>query len=102
MSKRAMIVGTGSAIPEKILTNQDLEKMVDTTDEWITTRTGIKERHIAPEGIFTSTLGIEASQKALDMAKIKPQELDLIICSTVFPDQPLPATVSFIQVGLGQ
>ena len=101
MSKRAMIVGTGSAVPDKILTNQDLEKMVDTTDEWITTRTGIKERHIAPEGIFTSTLGIEASQKALEMAKIKPQELDLIICSTVFPDQPLPATASFIQVGLG-
>jgi 3-oxoacyl-[acyl-carrier-protein] synthase III len=101
MSIRAMIAGTGSAIPEKILTNKDLEKMVDTTDEWITTRSGIKERHIAPEGVYTSTLAIEASKKALDMAGIKPEELDLIICATVTPDQPLPATMSFVQTGLG-
>jgi len=101
MSIRAMIVGTGSAIPEKVLTNQDFEKMIDTSDEWIVTRTGIKERHIASKGMNPSTLAIEASRRALEMAGIKPEELDLIISTTVFPDQPLPSTATFIQMGLG-
>lgn len=101
MSLRARIVGTGSFLPEKILTNNDLEKMVDTSDEWITTRTGIKERRIAQEGINTSTMAIEASRRALEMANIKPEELDMIICNTISPDQPLPSTSCFIQTALG-
>lgn len=101
MKVKARIVGTGSSIPEKVLTNKDLEKMVDTSDEWITTRTGIKERRIAPEGINTSTLAIEASKKALEMAGVKAEELDMIICNTISPDQPLPSTSCFIQTALG-
>ncbi|OGF62263.1 MAG: 3-oxoacyl-ACP synthase [Candidatus Fischerbacteria bacterium RBG_13_37_8] len=99
--KRARIVGTGSYVPDKILTNQDLEKIVDTSDEWITTRTGIKERRIAPEGVYTSILAMEAAKKALEQAEVSPKELDLIICSTISPDQPLPSTAAFIQHGLG-
>lgn len=101
MRLKARIIGTGSSIPEKVLTNKDLEKMVDTSDEWITTRTGIKERRIAPEGINTSTLAIEASKKALEMAGVKAEELDMIICNTISPDQPLPSTSCFIQTALG-
>ncbi len=101
MKVKARIIGTGSSIPEKVLTNKDLEKMVDTSDEWITTRTGIKERRIAPEGINTSTLAIEASKKALEMAGVKAEELDMIICNTISPDQPLPSTSCFIQTALG-
>jgi len=101
MSRKARIIGTGSSIPEKVLTNKDLEKMVDTSDEWITTRTGIKERRIAPEGVNTSTLAIEASKKALEMAGVKAEELDMIICNTISPDQPLPSTSCFIQTALG-
>jgi 3-oxoacyl-[acyl-carrier-protein] synthase-3 len=98
---RARITGTGSAVPDKILTNHDLEKMVDTNDEWITTRTGIKERRIAAQGEYTSTFAILAARRALEMAGISPDELDLIILGTVTPDFPFPATACIIQHELG-
>lgn len=95
------IVGIGSFIPDSVLTNFDLEKMVDTSDEWIQTRTGIQKRHIAPDGMTTSTMAVEAARHALDMANVQAKDLDLIICGTVTPDQPLPSTASFIQQKLG-
>jgi len=98
---RSRITGTGSALPEKILTNLDLERMVDTSDEWITTRTGIKERRIAVEGQFTSTFAVEASRRALAMAGIQAAELDLIILGTVTPDFPFPATACIVQHEIG-
>src|SRR5579863_1625350 len=97
----AGILGTGAALPEKVITNADLEKMVDTTDQWITERTGIKERRQAAPDQKTSTLSIAAARKALEMAGVTPQQLDLIICSTISPDMPLPSTAAFIQRGLG-
>lgn len=95
------IVGTGSALPDKILTNFDLEKMVDTTDEWITERTGIKERRIADENTATSDLVAEASRKALAMAKLKPEDVDTIIVGTSTPDTVYPATACWVQKNLG-
>ncbi|OGR25209.1 MAG: 3-oxoacyl-ACP synthase [Desulfuromonadales bacterium GWD2_54_10] len=95
--KRPKITGTGSAVPEKVLTNLDIEKMVDTNDEWITTRTGIKERHIAVEGEYTSTLGARAAQEALRMAGIDAGDIDLIVVATVTPDFPFPSTACIIQ-----
>jgi 3-oxoacyl-[acyl-carrier-protein] synthase-3 len=88
-------------IPEKVLTNQDLERMVDTNDEWITQRVGIKERHIAAPNETTSTLGAHAARQALAEAGVAPEELDLIIMATVTPDVPWPATACFIQRALG-
>ena len=98
---RARITGTGSALPGKIVTNADLERMVETSDEWITTRTGIKERRIAVEGEFTSTFAVQAARRALEMAGIGPDELDLIILGTVTPDFPFPATACIIQHEIG-
>jgi 3-oxoacyl-[acyl-carrier-protein] synthase III len=98
---RAAIWGTGSALPSKVVTNAEMEKLVDTTDEWITARTGIKERRQAAPDESTSTLSISAARKALEMARVSPQDLDLIICSTISPDMPLPSTAAFIQRGLG-
>ncbi len=97
----AGILGTGVALPEKVITNHDLEKLVDTSDRWITARTGIKERRQAAPHETTSSLSVEASRKALEMAGIRPQDLDLIICSTISPDMPLPSTAAFIQRDLG-
>lgn len=97
---RACITGTGSAAPDRILTNGDLEKMVDTSDEWITTRTGIKERHIAVEGEYTSTFASRAGERALEMAGVRPEELDLIVVGTVTPDFPFPATACLVQDNL--
>jgi len=98
---RARITGTGSAVPEKILTNQDIEKLVDTNDEWITTRTGINERRIAAAGEYTSTFATLAARRALAMAGVSAEELDLIILATVTPDFPFPATACIIQDALG-
>jgi 3-oxoacyl-[acyl-carrier-protein] synthase-3 len=98
---RAGILGTGAALPEKVITNADMEKLVDTSDEWITTRTGIKERRQAGPHETTSQLSIQAARKALEMAGVRPIDLDLIICSTISPDMPLPSTSAFIQRGLG-
>jgi len=97
----ARITGTGSALPAKILTNAELAKMVDTSDEWITTRTGIKERRIAVEGEYTSTFAVEAARRALSMANVTPEELDLIIIGTVTPDFPFPSTACIVQNELG-
>jgi len=101
MELAAGILGTGSALPEKVLTNLDLEKMVETSDRWITERTGIKERHVAGPQDTTSTLSVKASRKALEMAGISAPDLDLIICSTISPDMPLPSTAALIQRDLG-
>ena len=95
------IAGTGSALPEKILTNAELEQMIDTSDEWITTRTGIKERRIAADGEYTSTFAAEAGRRALSTAGIEAEELDLIILATVTPDFPFPSTACIVQDLLG-
>jgi 3-oxoacyl-[acyl-carrier-protein] synthase-3 len=95
------IVGTGSYVPDRVLTNADLEKMVDTTDEWITTRSGIKERRIAPDWMCTSDMATEAARRAMDQAGVREDEIDLIICATITPDTPFPATACLIQKKLG-
>lgn len=99
--RRAKIVGTGFYVPDQILTNADLEKMVDTSDEWITTRSGIKERHIARADQVTSDMCLEAARRALRNAHLEPSDIDMIIVTTVTPDQPLPSTACFVQAGLG-
>jgi len=99
--KSAGIVGTGFYVPKKVLTNSELEKMVDTTDEWICSRTGIKERRIASEEQATSDLATVASQQALSNAKILPQEIDLIIVATLSPDMLFPATACLVQKNIG-
>lgn len=99
--RQAGIIGIGSFLPSKVLTNDDLEKMVDTSDEWIRTRTGILERRIADKDIASSDLGIQAAKKALKEAGIGPRELDLIICATATPDMFFPSTACLIQQELG-
>lgn len=95
------VIGTGSYVPEKKLTNLDLEKIVDTTDEWITTRTGIRERRIAAPGQSTSDLACEAARKALKSAHLKADEIDLIVVATITPDVVFPATACYVQHKLG-
>lgn len=95
------ITGVGSYVPEKELTNLELEKLVDTTDEWITTRTGIKSRRIAAAGQFTSDLGAAAALKALAMAGVTPEQVDLIIVATITPDMVFPSTGCLIQQKIG-
>src|SRR6056297_3385382 len=99
--RRATITGWGSYLPPNVVTNEELEKIVDTTDQWIQKRTGIKKRRIADEDTSTSDLALEASYKALEKANLDPKELDLIIVSTVTPDMPFPATACIIQEKLG-
>lgn len=94
---RARIIGTGSFLPEKVLTNADLEKMVDTSDEWITDRTGIKQRHIALPGQFTSDLAEMASRRAMAAAGVSPSDIDLIIVATTTPDRVFPSTACLLQ-----
>jgi 3-oxoacyl-[acyl-carrier-protein] synthase-3 len=98
---RSRIISTGSYLPEKVLTNFDLEKMVDTSDEWITERTGIKERRIADEGQAASDLACEASKAALNRAGLKADAIDLIIVATVTGDMLFPSTACFLQDKLG-
>lgn len=95
------IIGTGGYLPEKILTNQDLESMVDTSDEWIRTRTGITQRHIAAEDQMASDLALEASCKAIAASGIRPNEIDLIIVATTTPDMVFPSTACILQHKLG-
>ncbi len=95
-----MITGLGFAVPKKILTNADLEKIVDTSDEWIRTRTGMVERHICDDSIATSDLSTEAAKKAMAMAGVKAKDLDIIIVATVTGDTPFPSTACFIQKNL--
>lgn len=97
----AAIAGTGRAVPRKVLTNADLEKMVETSDEWITTRTGIKERRMADEGDVLSDFCVEASRQAMEAAGTTPKDLDAIIVATVTPDQPIPAMACYVQQKLG-
>ena len=95
------VIGTGSYLPEKILTNFDLERMVDTSDEWIRARTGIVQRHIAADQQLASDLALEASRRAIDAAGIQPQEIELIILATTTPDMIFPSTACILQDKLG-
>lgn len=99
--KKVGIIGVGEYLPKKVLTNADLEKMVDTSDEWITTRTGIKERRLVSKHEATSDLATKAAGQALKDAKLKPQNLELIIVATITPDMQFPATACFVQANLG-
>lgn len=95
--KQAIIIGTGSYLPERVLTNGDLEKMVDTSDEWIVSRTGIKERRIAAAHESTSDMGIKAAEKAIEKAQIDPKKIDLVLVATLSPDYIFPSTACIIQ-----
>ena len=97
LGRTCSITGVGSYVPAKVLTNADLEKMVDTSDEWITSRTGIKERRIAAENEFTSDLGANAALRAMKMAGVSAEQIDLIIVATITPDMPFPSTACLIQ-----
>lgn len=99
--KHARIAGTGSYLPERILTNRELEAMVDTTDEWIVTRTGIRERHIVAEGETTSDMALHASRRAIQAAGIEAREIDMIIVATTTPDRIFPSTACLLQDKLG-
>jgi 3-oxoacyl-[acyl-carrier-protein] synthase-3 len=101
MTHNAGIIGMGHSYPEGILTNADLEKIVDTSDEWITTRTGIKQRHKAADNEYTSQFGTKAAVQALERAGLKPEDIDIIICATTTPDQIMPSTGALIQAQIG-
>ncbi|MCJ7598354.1 MAG: ketoacyl-ACP synthase III [Methyloceanibacter sp.] len=98
---RSVIRGCGGYLPKRILSNRDLAQVVDTSDDWIKTRTGIEQRHIAADGELTSTMGTMAARRALDHAGLKPEDIDLIILATSTPDQTFPATAVTIQADLG-
>jgi len=98
---RSVIRGVGAYLPQRVMTNDDISKIVDTTDEWIRERTGIEQRHIAAEGELTSDMGIAASRQALVRAGIDPVDIDLVVCATSTPDRTFPATAVRIQAGLG-
>ncbi|MGD9015152.1 MAG: beta-ketoacyl-ACP synthase III [Candidatus Omnitrophota bacterium] len=99
--KRVGIIGVGKYLPERILTNQDLENMVDTSDDWITTRTGIKTRRLVSEKQAASDLAVNAARQSLEDAKVLPANLDLIIVATITPDMQFPSTACFVQKSLG-
>jgi len=101
VGRSCSIVGVGSYVPAKILSNADLEKMVDTSDEWIRTRTGIRERRIAAANQFTSDLGAEAARQAMKMAEVAADQIDLIIVATITPDMPFPSTACLVQRKIG-
>ena len=98
---RAAILGTGHSYPEGILTNAQLEKMVETSDDWITSRTGIKQRRKAGPGEYTSQFAVRAARQAIERAGLQPEDIDLLLCATVSPDQILPSTGCIIQAELG-
>jgi 3-oxoacyl-[acyl-carrier-protein] synthase-3 len=97
----AIITGTGSFVPEKRLTNDDLARTVETNDEWITQRTGIKERRIAGPGESTATLATHAARRALDAAGLEPKDIDLVLCGTITPEMAFPSTACFVAAALG-
>lgn len=97
----AGIIGVGSFAPQKVLTNADLEKFVETNDEWIVTRSGIRQRHIADENTAASDLAVEAANRALDCASLSPEEIDLVICATITGDMPFPSTACLVQNRIG-
>lgn len=98
---RTQIIGTGSYAPEKVITNKDLEKMVETSDEWIVERTGIRERRQAAPGELTSDMAVKAAIRALEMANTRAADLDMIVLGTISPDMPMPACAAFVQAKLG-
>jgi 3-oxoacyl-[acyl-carrier-protein] synthase-3 len=98
---RSRVLGTGHYLPPVVRTNLDIEKMVETSDAWIAERTGIRQRHIAPDGVVTSDMATAAGKAALEMAGLKATDLDMIIVATVTPDMPMPATAVFVQHKLG-
>lgn len=100
-SRSAVISGTGMSVPAKVVTNADLEKLVETTDAWIVTRTGIRERHVARDDEYVSLFATEAARKALESAGVEAADVDLVICATVTPDMPIPATSCILQNKLG-
>jgi len=95
------ITGVGMAVPERVLTNQDLERMVETSDEWIRTRTGIRERRVAAPDEASSDYAERAARQAMEQAGVTPDQVDLIICATVTPDMPMPSTAAIVQDALG-
>src|SRR5689334_19097259 len=97
----AIIAGTGSFVPEKRLTNDDLAKLVDTNDEWIVQRTGIRERRVAGEGESTATLAAEAARRACEAAGISPSDVELIVVGTITPEMVFPSTACFVGTALG-
>src|SRR3954454_10998228 len=97
----AIIAGTGSSLPEKRLTNDDLSRMVETNDEWIVQRTGIRERRIAAPGESTATLGAAAAGQAIESAGHEAKDIDLIVCATITPEMVFPSTACFIGADLG-
>ncbi|NGX38476.1 MAG: 3-oxoacyl-[acyl-carrier-protein] synthase 3 [Chlamydiae bacterium] len=99
--KQAKIIGTGAYLPKKVLTNADLEKMVETSDEWIVSRTGMRERRIAAEDEYTSDMGLAAAKKAIEKSKIDAKSIDLILVATLTPDYIFPSTACLIQSKLG-
>ncbi len=101
MSLRSVLMGTGSALPRRAVPNSEMAQLVDTSDEWIVERTGIRNRYIAGEGETTSTLATEAARKALEAAGIDAADIDLIILATATPDQTFPATATLVQAALG-
>ena len=101
MTLKAVVTGCGAYLPEKILTNDDLAKMVDTSDEWIRERTGIRERHVAGEGEKTSDLAVKAAQEAMDAAGVTAADIDLVIVATTTPDLTFPSTAAIVQAKLG-
>ena len=98
---RSVVLGCGAYLPERVVTNDELARKMDTSDEWIQQRTGIKQRHIAADGEFTSHLALKASERALANAGIKASDLDLIVLATATPDETFPATATRVQAGLG-
>jgi len=100
-TRSVSIVGTGSYMPARVMTNAEFEKLVDTSDEWITTRTGIRERRLAAPNEHTSDLAAEAARRAMAQANVKPEEIELIIVATITPDMPFPATACFVQQKIG-
>src|SRR5579863_9621432 len=98
---RSRVLGTGHYLPSIVRTNVDLEKMVDTTDAWITERTGIRERRVTPDGMMTSDLARFAAERALAAAGVAATDLDMIVVGTITPDMPMPATAVFLQQKLG-
>jgi 3-oxoacyl-[acyl-carrier-protein] synthase-3 len=101
MSPRALITGTGSYLPEKIVSNDDLSKTMDTTDEWIRQRTGIEQRHVVAEGELTSDIATYAGRMAIERAGLKPSDLDMVVVATTTPDDTFPSTASTVQAKLG-
>ena len=93
--------GTGRGLPDRVVTNADFEKTLDTSDEWITARTGIKERRCSAPGESTLTMGLQAARRALDDAGMSPEEVDLIVFATISPHYPLPSTACLLQAELG-